>query len=260
MQLSMCTIKVKSNLLLMSGATPIRDNTVKVIMIEIYKSTVHTRIKIRSIETSHRCIISNSLYGYMHLALSGTGLDEQNIAILDDVILALGHDLTGSLNSSFVTELTQGAVVVGNGLNEGLLEVGVDNTGGGRGLDTLTDSPLTDLISTSSEETGQVEGSTHGGDGLGQTGLGTELLALLSSSSVIAHQSETLLEAGGDGQNGAAGGVGLAPLEQTREVLVLLTNVVTLAQVDQVHDGLGSEQEKRVDDLDLEPFMLARLR
>lgn len=196
----------------------------------------------------------------MHLALSGTSLDEQDVAILDDVILALGHDLTSSLNGSFVTELTQGVVVVGNSLNEGLLEVGVDNTGGGRSLDTLTDSPLTDLISTSSEETGQVEGSTHGGDGLGQTRLGAQLLALLSSGSVIAHQSETLLEAGGDGQNGAARGVGLAPLEQTGKVLVLLADVVTLAQVDQVDNGLGSEQEQRVNDLDLKPFMLARVR
>ena len=196
----------------------------------------------------------------MHLALSGTGLDEQDIAILDDVILALGHDLTSSLNGSFVAELTQGVVVVGNGLDEGLLEVGVDNTGGGRSLDTLTDSPLTDLISTSSKETGQVKGSTHGGDGLGQTGLGTQLLALLSSGSVIAHQSETLLEACGDGQNGAARGVGLAPLEQTGKVLVLLADVVTLAQVDQVDNGLGSEQEQRVNDLDLKPFMLARVR
>lgn len=187
----------------------------------------------------------------MYLALGSTGLDEQDITVLDSVILALGHDLTGSLDGSLVTKLAQHAVVVGNGLDKGLLEVGVNNTGSGRGLDALADGPLTDLIRTGGEEAGQVQGGTHGSDSLGQTGLGAQLLALLRGSSIIAHQSKTLLEAGGDGENGAAGGVGLTPLEQTGKVLVLLADVVLLAQVDKVHDGLGSEQEQRVDGLNL---------
>lgn len=185
------------------------------------------------------------------LALGGTGLDEQDIAILNDVFLALGHDLTSSLDFSLITILPQGTVVIRNGLDEGLLEIGVNNTGSGRGLGVLTDSPLTDFIRTGGEEAGQVQGSAHGSDGLGQTRLGAELLALLCGSGVIAHQGETLFKAGGDGQDGGTGRVGLAPLKQTGEVLVLLADVVLLAQVDQVHDGLGSEQEQRVDDLNL---------
>lgn len=34
-------------------------------------------------------------------------------------------------------------------------------------------------------------------------------------------------------------------------MLVLLTNVVLFAEVDQEDNGLGGEQEERVDDLDL---------
>jgi hypothetical protein len=43
----------------------------------------------------------------------------------------------------------------------------------------------------------------------------------------------------------------LDPLGNLREVLVLLPDVVALAQVDEVDDGLGSEEEEGVDGLDL---------
>lgn len=43
----------------------------------------------------------------------------------------------------------------------------------------------------------------------------------------------------------------LAPLRNLGEVLVLLPDVILLRKIDQIDDGLGAEQEERVDDLDL---------
>lgn len=184
--------------------------------------------------------------------LGSTSLDKEDIAILDDVILTLGHDLTSGLDGSFITEFAQNTVVVRNSLNEGLLEVGVNNTGRSGGLGALTDGPLANLILTSGEEAGQVENLAHGGDDLGQTRLGAQVLALLSSGGIVVHQSQTLLELSRDGQDGVTRGVGLDPFEDLGEVLVLLTNVISLTQVNQVHHRLGSEEKQRVDDFDLE--------
>jgi hypothetical protein len=196
--------------------------------------------------------VSFKLFDYnMHLVLGSTGLDEQDIAILDDVILALGHDLTGGLDSTFITELTQRVVVVHNDLDECLLEVGVNDTSRSGSLDALADGPLADLIFTGGEEGGQAQGLTHGSDDLGQTRLGTQLLALCLSGSIIVHQSETLLKLSRDGQDWVAGRVGLDPLEDLGKVLVLLADVISLAQVDKVHNGLGCEEEQGVDDFDL---------
>lgn len=191
------------------------------------------------------------------LALGSTGLDEQDITVFNNVVLALGHNLTSSLDSTFIAKLLKEREVIHNGLNESLLKVSVDDTSGSRGLDALADRPLADLVGTGSEEAGQIQGLTHGGDNLGQTGLGAQLLALLGGRRIVAHQGQTLLEAGRDGKDGAVGRVGLDPLEQRGQVLVLLADVVLLAQVDQVHNGLGSEQEQGVDNLDLKPLLSA---
>lgn len=92
---------------------------------------------------------------------------------------------------------------------------------------------------------------THGGDHLGQARLGVELLALLLDSSVIAQLGHALLEGRRDGHERIARRVGLDPLHDLGKVLVLLADVVPLAQVDQVHNRLGREKEEGVDDLDL---------
>lgn len=187
----------------------------------------------------------------MHLVLSSTGLNEHDIAVLDDVVLALGHNLTSSLDAVLITVLTERGVVVHDSLDEGLLEVGVNDTGSSGSLNTLADGPLANLVLTSGEEATEVHGLTHGGDDLGQTGLGAQGLALSLSGRIIVHQGQTLLKLSRDGKNGVTGGVGLDPLKDLGEVLVLLADVISLAQVDQVHNGLGSEKEQRVDDFDL---------
>lgn len=120
-----------------------------------------------------------------------------------------------------------------------------------RGLDSLSHGPLSDLVGARGEETAQVERLTHRRDHLWQTRLGAEFLALLLGGGVVAHQGQTLLEAGGDGQKRITGRVGLDPFDHLGEVLVLLANVVSLAEVDEIHDRLGREEEEGVNHLDL---------
>lgn len=127
----------------------------------------------------------------------------------------------------------------------------MNDTRGSRCLDTLSDSPLADLIGTGGEETGQVENLAHGGDHLGKTRLGSDLLAFFLNGSVVTHKSQTLLEGCRDGDQRLPAGVSLDPFEDLGEVLVLLAEVVLLAQVDQVDHRLGCEEEKRVDNFHL---------
>lgn len=183
--------------------------------------------------------------------LGSTSLDEQDISILDNVLLALGHDLTSRLDGRFVAKLLQDRVVVHDDLDEGLLEISVDDTGSSGRLDALADGPLSDLIRAGGEKAGQVQSRAHGGDDTGQSGLGAQLLALLLGGGFLTKQSQAFLELRRDGQQRVAGRVGVNPLLDLGEVLVLLADVVLLAQVDQVDNRLSREEEQRVDDLDL---------
>lgn len=127
----------------------------------------------------------------------------------------------------------------------------VNYTSGSRSLDALADGPLTDLVGTGGKEGSQVEGLAHGGDHLGQSRLGVEVLALLEGLLFGLEARETLLEGDGDGNERVTGRVGLDPLKDLGEVLVLLADVVALAQVDQVDHGLGGEKHQGVDGFDL---------
>lgn len=54
------------------------------------------------------------------LRLSSTSLDENDISILNNIILALGHDLASCLNSGFITVLSQHTIVEDETLDESL--------------------------------------------------------------------------------------------------------------------------------------------
>lgn len=114
-----------------------------------------------------------------NLALGSASLEQDNVAVLDDVVLALGHDLTLGLDLGLSAQLLEHGVVVHNDLDESLFEVTVDNTGSLRGLGAITDGPLAHLIGASGEEGAKVEGFAHGRNDLGKSGLGANLLALL---------------------------------------------------------------------------------
>jgi hypothetical protein len=191
------------------------------------------------------------IFSLFRLTLGGTGLDQQDVSVLYDVLLALRHDLTLGLDLGLVTQLLEHVKVVHNSLDESLLEVRVDNTSGLGGLDTKADGPLADLIGTGGEETAKTQGLAHLEDDLGQSRVGTNVLALLEGSSLRLELGQTLLERDGERDNGVASGVLLDPLGNLGKVLVLLANVVPLRQVDEVDDGLRRQEEKRVDDLDL---------
>ena len=186
-----------------------------------------------------------------NLALGGTGLEQDNVAVLDDVVLALGHDLALGLDIRLVANLLEHGVVVHDDLDEGLLEVTVDDTSSLGRLGSVTDGPLAHLIRAGCEEGTKVEGLAHGDDDLGQGRLGSNLLALLGDFLVVLEARKTLLEGHGDGKDNITRGVLLDPGGDLGEVLVLLPDVVTLAQVDEVDDGLGSKEEHGVDGLDL---------
>jgi hypothetical protein len=172
------------------------------------------------------------------LRLGRTSLDKDNITILDNIVLALGHDLTLRLDASFIAFFPQHAVVVYDDLNECLLKVAVNDTGSLRCLGAVPYGPLPDLIGTSCKETAKVESLAHGNDDLGQDGLGTNSFLLLSRLRVR-HGSEALLVRDGNGNDGVASGVLLDPLSNLGQVLVLLANVVLLAEVYEEDDGLG---------------------
>ena len=185
------------------------------------------------------------------LTLGSTGLDEQNVTILHYVVLALGHDLALGLDLGFVTELLERREVVDNGLDKRLLEIGVDDTGGLGRLGALADGPLANLVGSRCEEAAQLEGLAHLDNELGQSGLGTHPLLLLLGLLLGLEPGQALLEGDGDGDDGVALGVLLDPLGNLGQVLVLLADVILFGQVDKIDNGLGREQEERVDNLNL---------
>jgi len=202
--------------------------------------------------------ISSSTFSHHHPKASSTrsrlgrtSLDQDNITVLDDVVLAFGHDLTLGLDCRFVAKLLQYFVVVDDTLDEGLFEITVDNTSGLWCLGTVPECPLSDLIGTGCEERTKVEDLAHGGNDLGQGRLGLQLLALLQSGGLGVEGGQALLEADRDWDDGVARSVLLDPFSDAWEMLVLLADVVLLAQVDEVDNWLGGKEEERVDDLDL---------
>lgn len=206
-----------------------------------------------------RCIIELScLKSYVYLALGGTGLDEQDIAIFDDIILSFCHDLARSLNSAFITVFLQSTVVVCDGLDESLFEVGVNNTSGSRCFNALANSPLTNLILTSGEEAAEVQRSAHFLDDRGESGQFLLLLQLIALGlfvlgGFVGLESQFLLKLSRDKLNRERQvSVGVfQPIVNTCEVLVLLALEVLLAQVDEIHNRLGGKEEQWVNDLNL---------
>ena len=186
-----------------------------------------------------------------NLALGGTSLEQDNVTVLNDVVLALSHDLALGPDLSLSAELLECLVVVDDDLNESLLEVSVNDTSSLGRLGTVANGPHTDLIRTSGEEGSKVKDLAHGDNDLGQGRVRTNLLAFLRNLLVSLELGKTLLEGGRNGKNAVTRGVLLDPCGDLRKVLVLLSDVVALAQVDEVDDGLGGEEEEGIDGLDL---------
>ena len=185
------------------------------------------------------------------LTLRRTSLDKDDIAVLDDVVLTLRHDLTLGLDLGLAAEVLEDVIRVDYSLDEGLLEVAVDDTGGLRGLGAVPDRPLSHLVRARGEEGAEVHGLTHRGDDLGQGGLGPDLFTLLVDLLLALEPSQAVFKGDGDGDDGVAWGVGLCPLGDLGQVLVLLADVVSLGEVDEVDNWLGGQEEERVNGFNL---------
>lgn len=186
-----------------------------------------------------------------NLALGGTGLDKKDVAVLDDVVLPLGHDLALGLHLGLIAKLLEHLEVVHNGLDKRLLKVRVDDTGGLGRLDAIADGPLADLVGADGEEAPEVHDLAHRGNDLGQRRLHAELLALLLSLRLGLEAGEPLLEADGERDDRVSGSILLDPFRDFGKMLVLFPDVVLLGQVHEVDDGLGREKEQGVDNLNL---------
>lgn len=136
-------------------------------------------------------------------------------------------------------------------MNEGLFKVCVDHTGRLRCLSSVSDGPLSHLVRADCEEGAKVQNLAHRNDDLGQCRVGADVLALLESSCLSLELSQALLEGHGNRDDRVTCGVLLAPLSDLGQVLVLFPDVILLRKIDQIDDGLGAEQEERVDDLNL---------
>ena len=126
----------------------------------------------------------------------------------------------------------------------------VDDTCRLRRLRALADRPLPDLVRARREEAVQVQDLPHRRDDLGQRRLGAELLALFVRLG-LAERRQALLEGHGQRNDRVARRVRLDPFGDLGQVLVLLPDVVLLAEVDEEDDGLGGQEEQRVNDFDL---------
>ena len=188
----------------------------------------------------------------VELRFGSTRLDQDDIPVLDHVILALRHDLPRRLDGRLVLQFPQYIVIVDDALDERLLEIPVDDAGGLWRLGPLPDRPLPHFVGAGGEKAAEVHHLPHGDDDLGQGRLGAELLAFLVGDGVGLEAREAFLEGDGHWDDGVAGGVLLDPFGDFGEVLVLLADVVFFAEVDEVDDGFGGQEEEGVDDFDLE--------
>lgn len=201
----------------------------------------------QSFHTSRR-----HLYGcILRLTLSCTSLDEQDISVFHHIILPFRHYLTLGLHRCFVTFLLERVVVVHHSLDESLLEVAVNHTGGLRCLGAVSYRPLPDFVGSGCEEGAQVECFPHGCDDLRERRLRADLLEFGFSLGLGLESCQTLLERDTDQDHGVAGSMLFYPFGDLGEMLVAAADVVFLAEVDEVDDWLGCEEEEWVDDFDL---------
>lgn len=126
----------------------------------------------------------------------------------------------------------------------------MDDTSSLRTFCAVSYCPLPDLIFTSGEEACEVERLAHGSDNLWKRRLSAELLALLSCF-FVRHGRKPFLKACRDENDLVTCRMLLDPLSNLGKMLVSTSEVVFLAQIDEVDHGLSGQQEQGIDDLDL---------
>ena len=120
-----------------------------------------------------------------------------------------------------------------------------------RRLCPIPDSPLPHLICPRREEAAEIKHLPHRRDNLRQSRFGTKLFTFLRCFRFSLETCEALLEGDGERQYRIAGCVLFDPFGNLRKVLVLLSDVIFFAEVDEVDDWLGREEEERIYGFDL---------
>lgn len=122
----------------------------------------------------------------------------------------------------------------------------MNDTSGLRCLGSLPDSPLSDFISASGEKAAKVKNLSHGYNDFRQSRLGAQFFTFLFSLGIRFKTSQPVFKGDRDGNNGISSRIRLNPLGDFRKILVLLSDVVPLAEIDQVNYGFGGQEEKRI--------------
>ena len=112
-------------------------------------------------------------------------------------------------------------------------------------------SPLPHLVRTGGEEAPQVERRSHRRDDFRQGRFRPQLLAFFFHFCVVLESAQALFKANRKRNDRVASRMFFDPLGNLRKMLILLADVVLLAQVDEVDHGFGGEQQERVDHFDL---------
>ena len=120
-----------------------------------------------------------------------------------------------------------------------------------RCLCSISNSPLPHLIRPRRKEATEIKHLPHGRNNLGQGGLCTELFTFLLCLRLSLETCEALLESDGERQYRIAWSVFFDPLSDLRKMLVLLSDVILFAEIDEINNGFGAEKEERIYNLDL---------
>ena len=194
---------------------------------------------------------SDPLTRELSSSLRSTSLDQYDIPILNHIVLPLRQHLPRRLDIVLVAIFLQHSEIVHNALDERLLEVTVNHAGRLRRFGPVPYRPLPHLVGAGGEERPELQRLAHRCDDLRQRGPRAEGFALFFSRGFAVEAGEALFEGYGDGDDGVAWGICFDPFADFGEVLILLSEVVFLTEIDEVDDGFGGQEEERVDYLDL---------
>merc|ERR1719416_283621 len=180
-----------------------------------------------------------------------TELVEDDVTVNNLVLLPFLTVLACRLDSSLATQLLQDCEIHHLGHDELLLEIGMDAPCSLRCFVSLTDRPGAYFVRSRGEEIDEMHHVESIVDDLAH---GTGSLSLLQASlarRVRLDVLKFLLKRAAIGDHRATGRVGVDPVENWLQELVLLTAVVPLIHVDREHRWLGRQQHVFVETLNV---------
>lgn len=185
-------------------------------------------------------MICGMVYANQSLALSNVEPEEDDIAVLHNILLSFLNVLSLCLHRLLVTQRHQIFVFHDLSTNEPLLEVSVDHSRSLRRLCQFSHCPASHLIGSRSEIVDKVQCVIASLDDLGNHRPFFLILVLKLLSFVLGTVRDDL-----------SGNVLINPFLDFLEPLVLLADEVILAEVHQIDNRLSSDQPMSVQDTDL---------